>query len=84
MAGKWFGKIGYCCCLPLLPQLARNILPTTCEPFAGAQYRLMNVPSLSRCNEHKSCQFEVVYSMYVQGLVPRLREFNIRRLESET
>ena len=38
MARTWDGEVGPCCCLPLLPQLACNILATTFEPFAGAQY----------------------------------------------
>ena len=25
----WFGEVGSCCCLPLLPQLACNVLATT-------------------------------------------------------
>ena len=28
-ACTWFVEVGYCCCLPLLPQLACNILATT-------------------------------------------------------
>ena len=34
----WFCEIGYCCCLPLLPQLACNILATTYKYYFRAQY----------------------------------------------
>ena len=31
MVGMWFGEFCSCCCLPLLPQLACSILPTTSQ-----------------------------------------------------
>ena len=33
----WFGEVGSCCCLPLLPQLACNILATTYKYYFRAQ-----------------------------------------------
>ena len=35
---RWFGEVGSCCCLPLLPQLACNILATTYKYYFRAQY----------------------------------------------
>ena len=32
----WFGEVCSCCCLPLLPQLACNILATTYKDFFSA------------------------------------------------
>ena len=34
----WFGEVGSCCCLPLLPQLAWNILTTTYKDFFSPLY----------------------------------------------
>ena len=34
----WFGEFCCCCCLPLLPQLACSILPTTYKDFLRALY----------------------------------------------
>ena len=33
----WFGEVCSCCCLPLLPQLACNILATTYKYYFRAQ-----------------------------------------------
>ena len=32
----WFGEVGICCCLPLLPQLACNILATAYKYYFRA------------------------------------------------
>ena len=34
----WFGEVCYCCCLPLLPQIAYTILATTYKDFFSALY----------------------------------------------
>ena len=38
MVGTWFGEFCSCCCLPLLPQLACSILPTTYQPLFPPLY----------------------------------------------
>ena len=35
----WFGEVGSCCCLPLLPQLACSILATWGPPISRALYK---------------------------------------------
>ena len=37
----WFGEVYSCCCLPLLPQLACNVIETTYKYFFSALYRLV-------------------------------------------
>ena len=34
----WFGEVGSCCCLPLLPEIACNILATTYKYYFRTQY----------------------------------------------
>ena len=38
----WFGEVGFCCCLPLLHQLACIILATTYKYYFRAQYKQFN------------------------------------------
>ena len=38
----WFGEVYYCCCLPLLHQLAYNILAITYKDFFSALYCLLH------------------------------------------
>ena len=49
MVGTWFGEFCSCCCLPLLPQLACSILPTTYQPLFPPPYVTWDPISLRCC-----------------------------------
>ena len=49
----WFGEVGSCCCLPLLPQLACNILATTYKYYFRAHYFVIDSQDFSRIKSWK-------------------------------
>ena len=62
----WFGEVGSCCCLPLLPQLACNILATTYKYYFRAQH------------EENGKGWHRMFKKYGQGLWPSSR---VQRIE---
>ena len=59
MVGTGFGELCSCCCLPLLPQPACSILPTTYQPLVPPLYfiRMMNLMIWSMNGKCKKSDF---------------------------
>ena len=59
MVGTWFGEFYSCCCLPLLPQIACSILPTTYKPLFPSLYIKLLVSARTPMNNRCTFNFSI-------------------------